>query len=185
MGKDEYGYNRSITINGYSNTEWDLGKEGEFVDFWENKIRQCIQNNLGTAFHYNIEVSFGHTTSPYLINSKTNDVLRDKMGNGLILDTWRLYHPKVRIQTDAPNSATIQDADYSDCLHSEDLKSRSLYQSVEQKVGISSSPELSLEKGDILIDGYRDTIKKEDKIYEQEYSIRYVQVITNALNDVQ
>lgn len=174
--KDSTGYTRIKTINGFDYNRWEIGDDEGFNTNWKNRIEQCIADKAGTT-DFEISITNGTLSDTYLFDTNQDfGELQTADKRLLYLSDFMFYHYEAYISANQENAEKLWAIDYSDCISDEARNRPKVVAKMKALVKQSTTPNLSVDKGEVGLSGYQDKVKKSKKIYEQEYQLSWLEV---------
>lgn len=174
-GVDSAGYERIKTISGVENNKWIMEEESQFDKQWSKKIENCIREKAGSITDFEVSVSKGSMSAAYL-SDKDGNQLRTPSNNLLYLEDFIYYDFTAYIMANKANAKKLLDLDYSGCINKEERNRPQVITKVKELVKQSAQPHLNINKGEVELEGYNETVEKYDRLYEQEYTLQWLEV---------
>ena len=131
----------------------------------------------GSITDFEITFSTNTSSNAYLFEVDENwDALRNKNNEVLYLNDYIFYNFVARISANETNANSLLALDYSECMNDQNRNKDEVLLRMEELVKQSTKPSLSVENGEVGIDGFNDMVIKSKTVYEQEYSIKWFDV---------
>lgn len=173
---DSLGYQHFKTVNGINGEEWSKTKQYEFEKQLSASIKQCIYNQAQqlSITNFDCSVSQGSQDGAYLFNVSTEQEVKDENNRILYINDFMYWNFQAYIGASQEDAQKLLNLDYSHCLTQETRNKPKLIETMKAKIAQSSTPNIPIEN--VGLTGYKDQITKSKKLYEQEYSIRWLEV---------
>ncbi|QDH79609.1 hypothetical protein FKX85_11395 [Echinicola soli] len=178
-GKDSAGYERIITVNGIKHDKWIMESESLFDRQWGEKIERCIRDKAGTITDFEVSIAKSSMSNAYLLDKAGND-LKTPNKKTIYIKDYMYYSFTAYLMADKDNAEKLLALDYSDCMSEEDRNRPLLIAKMKALVKQSTQPHLDVDKGEIGLEGYKDNVTKYKALYEQEYSLTWLEVERNS-----
>lgn len=177
-GKDNNRYERILTINGIDYSEWFNGNDNGFDAKWSNQIEKYIRSKAGNIKDFDLSIYNGTLSDAYLfdISQDWGGELINADKQILYLKDFIFYQYEVYIGADKEDAEKLLAIDYSDCIDENDRNRSSVISKMEDLVEQSTKPNLSVEKGEVGLSGYKDSVTKSKNLYEQEYQLNWLEI---------
>ena len=176
--KDPTGYERITTINGMDHNEWQRGNDKGFHASWVAQIENCIKNKAGEITDFDLSISNGTRQDTFIVDL-TKDGKRElrNANNGVLyMKDFMYYQYQAYIGADKEDAEKLLAMDYSDCIDEHGRKRPAVIKKMEDVVKQSTMPNLSVEKGEVGLMDFRDTVTKSKSLYEQEYQLNWLEI---------
>lgn len=145
--------------------------------YWHDYLSDCIRKKAGNITDFEITLSTNTSSDAYLFEVDENrDVLRNKNNQIVYLKDYIFYNFIVKISANETNAKRLLALDYSDCMNDHNRNKAVVLSRMSELIQQSTTPTLSVEKGEVGLEGYRDVLKKSKRLYEQEYSISWFEI---------
>lgn len=177
-GKDDNGYERTLTINGIDYSEWHNGNDNGFDAKWSTQIEKYIRGKAGNIKNFDLSISNRTLSDAYLfdVSQDWRGELRNVDEQILYLKDFMFYQYEVYIGANKDDAEKLLAIDYGDCINENDRNRPSVISKMKDLVEQSTKPNLSVEKGEVGLSGYKDSITKSENLYEQEYQFNWLEI---------
>ncbi len=176
-GKDDNGYQRILTINGIDYSEWQNGKDNGFDEKWTTQIDKCIKMKAGGITDFDVSILNGTLSDAYLFDvSQDWGELHSTDHQILYLKDFMYYHYQAYIGANKEDAEKLLTIDYSDCISETDRNRPKLIAKMKDLVKQSTKPSLSVEKGEVGLSDYKDSVTKSKTLYEQKYQLNWLEI---------
>lgn len=174
--KDDNGYERILTINGIDYNEWIRGNDNGFNANIEAEIEKCIRSKAGNITDFDLSISNGTLSDTYLfdVSQDWGAELRDADNQILYVKDFMYYHYQAYIGSGKKNAEKLLAIDYNDCIKETDRNRDKVIAKMNDLIKLSTKPNLSIEKGEVGLSGYKDSVTKSKNLYEQEYQLNWL-----------
>lgn len=177
---DSTGYERIITVNGIDNNKWIMEEETIFDKQWENKLENRIRKKADTISDFEVKVSKGSLSDDMLYDTTVQwGDLRTPDSKPLFMKDYMYYNFTAYIMASEENAKKLLVLDYSDCMNDEERNKPQVLAKMKQLVKKSTKPNLSVDKGEVGLQSYKDDTTTYEGLYEQEYSLNWFEIEKN------
>jgi hypothetical protein len=177
-GKDKYGYERILTINGIEYSEWHNGNDNGFDAMWSTHIEKCIKNKAGEITDFDLSISNGTLGDAYIFDVSENwGELKNADNQMLYLKDFMYYQYQAHIGANKEDAEKLLKIDYSNCISEIDRNRPKLIAKMKDLVKQSTKLNLSVEKGEVGLSNYKDSVTKSKTLYEQEYQLNWLEIV--------
>ena len=177
-GKDDDGYERIFAINGIDYSEWNNGNDNGFYAKWITQIEKCIKNKAGEITDFDLSISNGTLGDAYIfdVSQDWGGELHNANNQILYLKDFMYYQYQAYIGANKENAEKLLAIDYSDCIGEYDRNKPKVISKMKELIKQSTKPYLSVEKGEVGLTDYRDSVTKSKTLYEQEYQLNWLEI---------
>lgn len=184
-GKDENGYEEILTINEIDYPEWYKGNDNGFEEKWSTQIEQCIKNKAGEITDFDLALSKGTLGDAYLFDVSQNwgGELQNADNEILYLSDFIYYQYQAYIGANKKDAEKLLAIDYSDCISEFDRNRSKVMAKMKDLIRQSTKSNLSVEKGEVGLLDYRDSVTTSKTLYEQEYQLNWLEIKNEPAGD--
>lgn len=177
-GKDDYGYERIKTVNGMDYKEWQRGNDNGFDKKWLSQIEKCIRDKAGETANFDMSISNGTLSGAYIfdVKEKWGGELKNADNQILFVKDFMYYTYEAYIGANQEDAKKLLAIDYTHCISESERNRPKVIAKMKALIKQSTKPYLSLEKGEVGLLGYRDSVNKSAKLYEQEYQLNWLEI---------
>ncbi|MBC31886.1 MAG: hypothetical protein CMH48_13715 [Muricauda sp.] len=175
---DKNGYERLKTVNGIEYDEWLKKHENKFIQEWTRKIENCIHNVANGAGDFDVEILHSTSLDTYIqINGVDwGGELRDTNNVILTLKDYIFYNFQAIISTNHIDAEKLYSLNYNKCDSLFTTNKKELLDKLKQAVLKSNKPHLNVDKGEVRLSAYIDTLFKSKQIEQQEHYLNWLEV---------
>jgi len=175
-GTDSAGYQRILTVNGIENKLWQMEKERVFEKKWIAQLENCIREKAGAISDFEVSISQGSLSDANIFDTTIKWGEMRTLDNKLLyIKGYMYYNFTAYIMANKENAEKLLELDYSDCLSEKDRSRPQVIYRMQQLVKESTKPNLDVDKGEVGLNGYKDEVSKYKNLYEQEYSLVWLE----------
>lgn len=176
LKKDDTGYEQIDTVNGTAYNTWIKNDEYIFTQKIINDLEQCIREKSKEITNFYVSISSSNSREWYLVIKDSWKNLETKNGNLSRIDNYIHYTFRAYLGANKVNAERLMQIDFNKCLSDEDRRRNELAIEMKRLVQQSTTPKLSVDDGDVIIVDYKDIISTSSKLYEQEYTLEWLEV---------
>ncbi|WP_298781938.1 hypothetical protein [uncultured Polaribacter sp.] len=162
---DNYGYERVTAIN------------GDEIKKWSNKLKKCIKEKADSISDFDVSITHGSLGDAYIFDTTAKwGAIRTSDRKFLYTKDYIYYNFTAYIKSDKESSEKLLSLDYSDCLSEIDRNKPQVIAKMKELLKQSTKPNLSVDNGEVGLEGYKDKVTKYKTLYEQEYSLNWLEL---------
>jgi len=177
---DSTGRERITTINGTEINKWQMKEESLFEKKWSNKLDKCIRGKADIISDFEISISKGSLSDAHIYDT-TQDwgEIRTSDRKLLYIKDYMYYDFTAYIMANKEDAEKLLELDYSGCINEEERNRPQVIAKMKELVKQSTKPNLSVDNGEVGLSGYKDEVTRYKKLYEQEYSLSWLELEKN------
>lgn len=157
--------------------DWISEKAAMYDKYWNKHLTDCVREKAGAIQDFNLSISSGSLSDAFMVDrSGDHNYLRDQTGSLLYLKDFIFINYTAYIGASKADAELLKKLDFTDCMNAFNRGKPELIAKMKERVLESTKPDLSVKKGEVGLEGYRDVLKKSKRLYEQEYSISWFEI---------
>jgi len=174
---DSTGYKRIIAVNGIESNKWQMQEESIFEKKWADHLKKCIREKAGTISDFEVSISKGTIEDLNIFDTtKKWREIKTPDNKFLFINDYMYYTFTAYIMANKEIAEKLLALDYSDCMSEKERNKPQVIAKMKELVLQSTKPSLSVDNGEVGLDGYKDNVTKYKKIYEQEYTLKWLEI---------
>ena len=174
---DSTGYESIQTVNGHEISHWQMNEEAVFDKKWAGQLEDCIRKKAGAISDFEVSIAKRSTGDANIFDTaKNSGDLKTPDHKLLFIKDYMYYDFTASILANKENAEQLLILDFSDCMSEEERNKPQIIAKMKALIKQSTKPNLSLDKGEIGLDGYKDKVTKGKNLYEQEYSLNWLEI---------
>jgi len=177
-GIDEDGHQSVLSVNGIEIEKWQLKEESIYHKKWSDYLEKCIREKADTISDFEISISSGSIGDAYIFETskKWSSELRTEDKKMLYTNDYMYYDFTAYIMTNKKDAEKLIALDYSNCLSEKDRNRPQVISKMKELVKRSTKPNLSVDKGEVGLSDYKDSVTKDKEVYEQKYTLHWLEL---------
>ncbi len=173
--REKENYRALESVNGIDIQEWQSTHENAFIEKVSHQIEQRIREKASGITDFDVSIMGVPDFDTYVLNDTQGKMLRDKDNRILYVD-YRFYQFDVTISANEELATTLMSLDYSDCVDEEYRNKAGVIESIKKVIEQSTTPDLSLEDGEVFLKFYTDSAIQRGSLSEWEYPLTWLEV---------
>jgi len=183
--RDTLDWGREVikTINGFEERDWyHNGNYQAFKEKWNTKIEECIRSKTGEITDYDIDITLNSSFDVALFEVNKNDEgwcderLRNTNNKTIHLKDFEFFYPEARITASKKVAEKLLALDYDNCIDESERNKAKVIARMKELVKQSTSPNLSVENGEVRICRYLDSTTKSEALFELQHSLYWITI---------
>ena len=167
-----------LSVNGIEIEKWQLKEESIYHKKWSDYLEKCIREKADTISDFEISISSGSIGDAYIFETskKWSSELRTEDKKMLYTNDYMYYDFTAYIMTNKKDAEKLIALDYSNCLSEKDRNRPQVISKMKELVKRSTKPNLSVDKGEVGLSDYKDSVTKDKEVYEQKYTLHWLEL---------